>query len=233
MNQTGVVRRGKRLGDLFAKLDYPAGRLRGSAKRAQSVSLHQLHDDNRIAFMPDHFMNRDDIGVVQSGSGAGLAGEKIFPAERRFRRQELESDKAAQLRVARRPYLAHTAASDGGNDLVPPESRRRSRRRASGRRGSGENVGRRPMQETAARFIVAEHLLNHNAERMGCRGRANRATPTDRRPSLRERRETGRRLYPTSSGSIGAFATFAESLRADLPLEPGARRHPIPLHRNL
>src|SRR5687767_12460359 len=69
--------------------------------------------------MPD-FMNGDDVGVVESGSGAGFlfeSAEAVFVGGE-ARGEQLESHPAAEASVLSEIYLTHPAAPDLADDLV-------------------------------------------------------------------------------------------------------------------
>src|SRR3989442_1548577 len=64
--------------------------------------------------------NDADVGVVESGSGFGLADEALalLFAHAQLGREELEGDDAVELEIARAIHHAHAAAAELVKDLV-------------------------------------------------------------------------------------------------------------------
>ena len=84
----------------------------------------ELLDDEMLAVrrFPD-VVDRDDIGVIQRGGGAGLA-QKARERRRlapRMRVHHLDGDRAVQPRVERAEHFSHAAAADARIDAVVPE----------------------------------------------------------------------------------------------------------------
>ena len=68
-------------------------------------------------------VDRGDVGVVESGEGAGLAPEagNALGILRELRRQDFHRHVAAELRVARTVDLAHAALAELRKDFVMRE----------------------------------------------------------------------------------------------------------------
>jgi hypothetical protein len=77
---------------------------------AGHVAHHEVDETARLA----DTMNGHDIGMRQTGSGAGLANEPFARAWRdgQVRGQHLDGDESVELDVAREIHDAHTAAAD-------------------------------------------------------------------------------------------------------------------------
>jgi hypothetical protein len=72
-------------------------------------------------------MNCDDVGVIESGDGAGLAFETLaaFRIGCHVWRQYLECHVALQFRVVGAIHLAHPSRPDQPSDLVVCQARAR------------------------------------------------------------------------------------------------------------
>jgi hypothetical protein len=76
----------------------------------QRRALDVLHDE----VVRTDIVERADIGVVQSGDGAGFTFESIGELLRR----NFDGDIAAQTRVPRFPHLTHPAFTYGRGDFI-------------------------------------------------------------------------------------------------------------------
>ena len=68
-------------------------------------------------------MNRDDVGVIQRGGGAGLARELLGGFRRiEIAREHLDGDHPAEHGIVRDIHGAHPTAAQSTLDLVPADS---------------------------------------------------------------------------------------------------------------
>jgi hypothetical protein len=86
----------------------------------QSGAVEKLHHDERLAVLLTDLVNGADVGMVECGSGPGLAAE-TFQGLRIVGdvvRKELESDEASELGVFGLVNQAHAAAAQLLQDAV-------------------------------------------------------------------------------------------------------------------
>src|SRR6202035_1816865 len=100
--------------DLYAELQHLIDfhRLAGN-QMLEGAALQQFHGDEGLAFALINFINRADIGMVESGCRTSLTS-KTFEALRIVSyifREELQSDKAAQPCVFRLIHHAHSTTA--------------------------------------------------------------------------------------------------------------------------
>ncbi len=110
------------------------GLARGEGSRvqhlAQRPSLDELHhEEGTVARLAD-LVDRDDVGVIERGGGAGLVLEAREARRIRAQRdgQRLDRDVPLEARVARAPDDAHPAGAERREQLVgaqPGSSRER------------------------------------------------------------------------------------------------------------
>ncbi len=91
----------------------------------QCLSRDELHGDpGDPVGLPD-VVDRDDVRVVERGSGPGLLLEALQPLRvgGQGGRQHLDRDLAPEPRVPRLVHLSHSPGTQGRLDLVRTESR--------------------------------------------------------------------------------------------------------------
>ncbi len=121
MNDAGCVRLPEAVGQLHRDSERAPERQAFAAdERVQRVALDAFHGDEADAVGFRDVVDRDDVGVVQGGSGPGFAHEP--PAALRVRHlvggQDLEGHQAIQVFVARLVDRAHPAFADLPEDGV-------------------------------------------------------------------------------------------------------------------
>jgi hypothetical protein len=62
------------------------------------------------------------------------------------------------------PDFARSSATDEGDDFISPESRTDRRGCERIRRTGCHNLNRRPIEQTARRFVVSQHLLDYQPQ---------------------------------------------------------------------
>src|SRR5262249_18492989 len=86
----------------------------------QAFALQLLHDDERMAIVVFHFVDRANAGMVQQGSGARLALKALqrlaIPGE--VVRKKFDGNVAAQACVFCLIHYAHAPAAQLANNLV-------------------------------------------------------------------------------------------------------------------
>jgi hypothetical protein len=122
----------------------------------QALPAHELRGQVRPPPGPADAVDRQDVGVVQPGDGAGLDEEALARGlVRADRGQELHRHRAPEQGVARLEDLAHGAATERPDDLVLVDlardlgshlgrhlRRRAARRRAMARLGQSRSIPR-------------------------------------------------------------------------------------------
>ena len=85
----------------------------------QRLALEPLHDDVRLVIGDAELVDRHDVRMVQGGRRLRLALEAsdLFRVGR-GRQQDLDGDRAIELRVLREEHLAHAAGADLLDDPV-------------------------------------------------------------------------------------------------------------------
>lgn len=117
------------VGDLQGVIDrLSRGERSGAQPRAQRLALEQLHDGVHRRAMPPEVMDGENVGMREGGhdlgltleasEGGGILGE--------MRREHLNGDVAAELRVTGAVDLAHPAGAERADDLVRTERDSRS-----------------------------------------------------------------------------------------------------------
>ena len=108
-------------GDLYAEFQNRLNFYRPSCDQMlESAALQQFHSDKSLVFAFINFINRADIGMVESGRRTSLATE-AFQALRIVRyifRQEFQSNETAQARVFRLIHHAHSTATKLFNNSI-------------------------------------------------------------------------------------------------------------------
>ena len=126
MDDALLVRGGQAVGDLRGDVERLAVRQRAVAEQAAQVAaVDVLHHDVRRAgaLIHPHFMNGDDVRVIERGCRAGLAreaGQRLLIAGEADG-QKLDGDLAAEGGIAGDIDLAHPARAERREDLVLPE----------------------------------------------------------------------------------------------------------------
>ena len=79
----------------------------------KSLSIHQFHRNERLAFALVDLVNRADIRMVQGGGGSGLTLKtlKRLMITREFFRQEFQGYAATQLRILGLIHHSHAATA--------------------------------------------------------------------------------------------------------------------------
>ena len=89
----------------------------------ECLSLDQFHHDEGLTFVLADFVNRTDVGMIESGGGAGLSFESRNPdrilAECVW--ENLNRNLAPQLLVLRPIHLSHATFSQGREDFIVSE----------------------------------------------------------------------------------------------------------------
>ena len=144
MDDARGMRRREPAGDLLRELEHAIDR--HAAARDQLVeraAAHQLHDEEVDPVRVIHFVDRDDVRVIERGCGARLLEKPIAPIAiaRRARGDDLDGHDASQTRVDGAVDDTHAALPDqvfnpvmreGRTNHGPhPLSMRAARRRAS------------------------------------------------------------------------------------------------------
>jgi hypothetical protein len=115
------VRRVEGVGDLDADIDN-LGNLEHAAAEAivERVSLHPLHDDERLALMFTDVVNRADVGVVQPGRRSGLDPKPFngLPIAGEVFGNELEGDLSSKPGVVGPIDDAHAAGAELIDDPI-------------------------------------------------------------------------------------------------------------------
>ena len=127
VDDAGRVRGGERPRDLSTDLQRRRQRLRALDERPQRLSIDQLLDDEQLTGRRfTDFVDRDDVGVVEGGSGARLAKESLDEPRLLGPRiaHQFHGDRAVQPRVEGAEDIPHAAAADAPIDAVVPESGR-------------------------------------------------------------------------------------------------------------
>ena len=134
------VGRGEPVADLDRGLERLAdGQPAAQQPALQRLSLDELEDDVRdVALVPD-IVDGHDRRVLDRSGGARLVLEQPEPlgVARRLEIEELDRDVAAEAGVARTVHLGHPADTEGGEELVGPQSPPHLRH---GRRGCHRDV---------------------------------------------------------------------------------------------
>ena len=89
----------------------------------ECLSLDQLHHDEGLTFVLTDFVNRTDVGMIESGGSTGLSFESRNPdrilAECVW--ENLNRHLASQLLVLREIHLSHATFSQGREDFIVSE----------------------------------------------------------------------------------------------------------------
>src|ERR1700693_5586270 len=114
MNDAFGMSRVQRIGDLDAEVNQTVSFERAAEYGfPQSLAFEILHHDEAQAAVFANFGNGADVGVVQSGSGAGFTAKKLerLGIVRDVVGQKLQSDKATQGGVFGAIHHPHPAAA--------------------------------------------------------------------------------------------------------------------------
>jgi len=119
-----VVGKAQAAGDLDRVAECPGTRQRPALEQlAKRIPLEQLGDQVAgLTVMPE-LVNRQDVGVVERGDGAGLALEALQPLGLTGQRlgEDLDRHLATQPRVESAVDLTHPAGAERRHDLIGPE----------------------------------------------------------------------------------------------------------------
>ena len=93
----------------------------------ECLSLDQFHHDEGLTFVLADFVNRTDVGMIESGGGAGLPFESRNPDRILAKRvrENLNRNLASQFLVLRPIHLSHATFSQGREDFIVSERRAR------------------------------------------------------------------------------------------------------------
>ena len=109
------------VGDLDGERENRLGLHRPAADAVlEGQAVEKLHGDEGLLAVFSDFINRADVGMVESGRGAGLAAE-TFEGLRvlgKILGQEFEGDEAAEFGVFRLVNHAHAATAEFFDDAV-------------------------------------------------------------------------------------------------------------------
>jgi hypothetical protein len=125
MHDLPAVRGFERIGDLACDAERLVGRNRALGDAVgERRSVHELHDDDRVAAGLVESVDVRDVGVIQRGEDLGFAleardavlvvGESL--------RQDLDGHVSLEARIGRPVDLAHAAGADTVDDLVRAEA---------------------------------------------------------------------------------------------------------------
>src|SRR3954466_6098392 len=95
MNDAGRMRRRKRLGNLGGVVQCRRQSQSLAANRlTQRLAGQILHDDEVEVLVTSNLINRDDVGMVESGSRVGLLDKPLLPRRisHKFRWEHLDGD---------------------------------------------------------------------------------------------------------------------------------------------
>ena len=121
MDDSLAVRAVERIGDLDADVDDLVG-LQGPGREPipKRLSLHQLHDDERVALVLADVVDRADVRVIQCGGRARLELEPIHGVGivREFVMDELQRNGTAEANVFGSVDDAHAAFAQSTDDSI-------------------------------------------------------------------------------------------------------------------
>ena len=121
MDDAGCVRAGQGVGD-GDRILQNLGRLQAAARddMVERAAGDELHHDEVGAILAADVVNGDDVGMIQGGGGLGFLDEAQLAVGvgDLVGRQNLDRDKAVQLRIAGLVDDAHTALAQLLDDLV-------------------------------------------------------------------------------------------------------------------
>ena len=86
----------------------------------ECLSFEQFHHDEGLALVIADFVNRTDVGMIQSGGGTGLMPESCNPDRILAKRvrEDLNRNLASQFLVPRPIHLSHSTFSQGREDFI-------------------------------------------------------------------------------------------------------------------
>ena len=86
----------------------------------ECLSPEQFHHDEGLALVIADFVNRTDVGMIQSGGGTRLMLESRNPDRILAKRvrENLNRNLASQLLILCPIHLSHAAFSEGGEDFI-------------------------------------------------------------------------------------------------------------------
>ena len=124
MDDAFLMRRRETACRLRGVIDRFANRCRPARELlAQRDAFQQLGDEIRRAFMHSKLVDGENIRMVQSRRGAGLLLEtaQAIGIARQRGRENLDSDIAPELRIARAIHFAHTSGAERCDDFISSE----------------------------------------------------------------------------------------------------------------
>ena len=134
MENAALVRVVDRLGDELDVAGGPRRRQRLLAHELrQALALDVIHREVVLAFVDAHFVNRDDVRMLQNGGGGGLGPETLheFLARQRSGQDHLHRDDAPETPLPRLINDAHAAARNLFQQFVVAERSQRELSAAS------------------------------------------------------------------------------------------------------
>ena len=92
-------------------------------RERERAALDHFHGQKQDSVTSLDRIDRDDVGVVQGGSGAGfpLESAQSLGIVGKCRRQHLDGDVAAEARITGAVHLAHPAGAEQGDDVIGAE----------------------------------------------------------------------------------------------------------------
>ena len=121
MNDAFSVRRVQRIGNFDSQIEQQLHIERPARNpMLQRDAFQKFHRDERVAVLLADFVDGADVGMVQRGSGAGLAAETLqsLRIARNIFRQEFQSNEAAEFGIFRFVNNAHAPAAQFFQDAV-------------------------------------------------------------------------------------------------------------------
>src|SRR6185369_12489518 len=107
VDHTGIVRSGEPAPRADAGIeDLALGA--AIAEALQRVAIDELHREIRAVLVGEHVVDRDDVRMAQPRERAGLVAQLVATDVA----QDLDRDRACQLRIPRSQYDAHRAAAE-------------------------------------------------------------------------------------------------------------------------
>ena len=131
MHDARLMRLGQTIGHLGRYLNPLFQRDQAGVEQvAQRVSLHQFHGDVTNALGLSHFIDGDDVGMVERrrGSRFPLEALQVLRVTSHMVGQDLERHLAPQAAVPRPVHFSHPAGSERGKDFIRTKSCARDER---------------------------------------------------------------------------------------------------------
>ena len=131
MDDTRSVRIAERGGELSPQRQHPLARHppRRRQRDVEGLAVDQLHRDIGDAVRLAHVVDRGDVGMAQRAGRARLSQETLAQVgmARVVGLQDLDRDRAADVRIAGAVYVGHRALAEAALDTVATKSSDRRR----------------------------------------------------------------------------------------------------------